>query len=169
MKNIIFIVLMSMPIMAYAQESCVTTTTESVEGKMEIDTKVPKNLEGAIITIRTEDGQEKTMPAEQFKVVPRKQQFIVNKTRQIDRINCPPSKNVRRPNRLSLLVGQGYKYGIEIQADGNTLEASSRVGIIGGIQYQRLVTDRVSVGGQVLGSDLYLKNKQLLIMAGWEW
>lgn len=170
MKSLIFISIMLLSGKVFADEnSCVTTTVETVEGTKEIDTKVPKNLEGATIYVKTKDGKMTEVPAEQFKVVPRKQQFIVNKVKQTDRINCPPGQMpVVRKNRISLLAGQGYNRGINASSSGSAVEAESKVGIIGGVMYQRLLNARWSLGGQVIGSDLRMRDKQILGVLGYD-
>jgi hypothetical protein len=40
--------------------------------------------------------------------VPRKQQYLVTKTKQLDKMVCGPEKN-----RISLLAGKGQKSGLD--------------------------------------------------------
>jgi len=158
MKKLIMILALISPLSTYAVEKCLTDTGAVVtEEQLEIKTDVPKFLEGAVIIVRTADGRESTVPAEKFKVVPRKQQFITTKTKQLEKTVCSAEQN---KNRVALLGGQGPKGGFDKSATATTVTVESRVGVIGGLQYQRLVTDRISVGAQLQD------NKSALLSVG---
>lgn len=153
------------PAISFAASECKTTTTEEVQDKLDIDTKVPKDLEGAEITVKTKDGKVSKMKTSDFKVVPRKQQYIVKKVKETERIDCTKKVKVvrlQRKNRISLMVGQGPKTGLDLNSSSDKVDASSRVGMIGGVQYQRLLTERVSLGG------IAQSNKSLLIELGYD-
>jgi hypothetical protein len=154
-KFIIFFIL-CLPAFAIASENCSTTSeAESVEERLEIRTDVPSHLKGATIIVRRADGKETSVPAEQFKVVPRQQQFIVTKTKQHDKTLCSAQIN---KNRLSVLAGNGPKEGLDRTNNGSTVTVESRVGTVGGVQYQRLTDVEVlgmplSVGGQLQSNE----------------
>ncbi len=60
-------------------------------------------------------------------------------------------KEVRR-NRISLVGGYGTQYGINGNYSPDLIEMETKVGLVGGLQYQRLLpllNDRLSVGLQV--------------------
>ena len=124
-------------------------STVDAEEQMEIKTDVPNHLKGATITVKLADGRESTVPAENFKVVPRKQQFLVTKTVSTEVFTCTVAGENQK-NRVSLLGGHGAKEGLNVSRDESTGSASveSRVGLVGGLQYQRLVFDQLSLGIQ---------------------
>ena len=109
MKNLIIALIAVLPIIVQASDNCSTTSdAEQIEEQMEIKTDVPSHLKGATIIVRLADGKETAVPAEKFKVVPRKQQYLVTKTKQLDKMVCGPEKN-----RISLLAGKGQKSGLD--------------------------------------------------------
>jgi hypothetical protein len=153
MKKFIAIIMFCSPLFAHAEKCATSTDAEQVEETREIKTDVPKHLEGATITIRLADGRESTVPAEKFKVVPRLQQFLITKTKQQTTTMCSADKN-----RLSVLAGKGPKNGLDVDKSQspNKVTVESEYGGVGGLQYQRLVTDRISVGAQVQTNDSVL-------------
>lgn len=156
MKKYIAILVLLSPILAFASENCSTTVgTETVEETKEIKTDVPNYLKGAMIIVRTADGRESSVPAEQFKVVPRKQQFLVSRIKQTDKTMCSAETN---KNRVSLLAGNGAKGGLSRSSTPTSVTIESRTGVIGGAQYQRLLTDRISVGAQIQDNKSVLMN-----------
>lgn len=147
MKTLLFILFVFVAWKVFADDHCATKTGSSVvEDTMEIKTDVPKFLEGATIIVRLKDGTESVVPADKFKVVPRKQQFIVTKTRQLDMVMCSADKE---KNRAALLVGQGPTGTLNVSRTYSKVSVESQVDAVGGLQYQRLVTDKLSLGAQV--------------------
>lgn len=120
---------------------------EEVDEQTEITTAVPSHLKGATIIVRLADGKETTVPAERFKVVPRVQEFVVTKTSVTKVTSC--TTNDPRKNRVSLLGGHGAKAGLDTSTTGSTVEVESRTGVVGGAQYQRMLGERLSIGGQL--------------------
>ena len=127
---------------AAAMADC-TTTSEEVAAQQEITTDVPAHLKGATITVRLADGRESSVPAEQYKVVPRKQQFLVS--RYVQRETCSNALK----NRVSVLGGAGPSNRLKVKQTGSTVEVSTATGAVGGLQYERNLNDRFSVGAQV--------------------
>lgn len=129
---------------------------ELVEQVTEIKkTDMPAHLEGATIIVRLKDGRESVVPAEKYKVVPRQQQFIVTKTSRTSALVCVDEKD---RNRVSLLGGKGPKGGLDVNRSGDTVTVESQYGAVGGLQYQRLITEDISVGGQVQTNDSIMLN-----------
>ena len=126
----------------YAGETCSETAEQAIEQK-EIKTDVPKFLEGATITVQLKDGRESRVPAERFKVVPRKQQFLVTKTKST--MLCKASEK----NRVSVLGGYGTKASLSktVNSPSDTTVKTNE-GAVGGLQYQRKVSNRLSIGAQ---------------------
>jgi glyceraldehyde-3-phosphate dehydrogenase/erythrose-4-phosphate dehydrogenase len=142
------IIAMFLSLSALASDPVCSEQVGSVEttGQLEIKTDVPSHLKGATITVHLANGKETTVPAEQFKVVPRKQQFITTATEVTKVSSC--TTNTPNKNRLSLVGGHGTKSGLETTVTGTTTEVETRAGLIGGAQYQRMLNDTISVGVQ---------------------
>lgn len=144
-KIIVFTALFSL--ISMASENCTDqTSAEEITGQTEINTDVPNHLKGATIIIRQADGKESSVPAEKFKVVPRKQQFITTKTQVKQVISC--ENTVLNKNRVSALGGYGTKGGLKSSSNGSVAEVESKNGSVLGLQYQRLLTERLSLGIQ---------------------
>ena len=138
----------SLMIVNVKAEDCTTTSSaDEIKEQLEIKTDVPKHLEGAKIIVRLADGRESEVPAERFKVVPRKQQFITTRVQSSTIMAC----NKLDKNRVSALIGRGAKHGLgRTNVSATSTEVESNVGAVGGIQYQRVITkDGLSVGAQV--------------------
>lgn len=128
---------------AFADCTEQTGETETKE-KLLITSDVPSHLKGATITVKRVDGKESTVPAEKFKVVPRKQQFVVSKVE----VNKVKTCSGNKPNRVSLLGGYGARNGLTSSTSGTTTTIESSSGLVGGAQYQRMVGGPWSLGVQ---------------------
>lgn len=162
MKTLLFVLIISTMFLAsivMAEDCSTDSQAETVEEQLEIKTDVPKHLVGATICVKRADGAESCVPAEKFKVVPRQQQFITMKTKQLDTKVCSVKvKDGKEKNRVSLMGGQGPKYGLQRSVEPGKVTVESNSGLIGGAQYQRLLTDKVSVGAQVQSNESVLVN-----------
>jgi hypothetical protein len=137
MKCALFLLLMT-PLAVHAGESC---TSEQVAEQRDINTNVPNHLKGAKIIIRQADGSESIVPAEKFKVVPRKQQFVTTKTTML----CRASEK----NRVAALGGYGPTGALKNRKeDTKTTVVDTKEGVVGGLQYQRKLNDKFSLGVQ---------------------
>ena len=147
MKNLIMAMFLIVNI-SFASEPTCTEQVGQVEEKekLELTTDVPKYLKGATITVTKADGSSSTVPAERFKVVPRKQQFIVTKTEVSKTISCSAEEN--RKNRVSLLGGYGSRNGLTTTRNATNVTVESSSGVVGGAQYQRMLNNRWSLGVQ---------------------
>jgi hypothetical protein len=83
MKKYIILFALFLPIVSIAgEERCEDFSSgEQIEEQLNISTDVPNFLKGATIIVRLANGKESVLSADKFKVVPRKQQFIVTKTK----------------------------------------------------------------------------------------
>jgi hypothetical protein len=142
MKNLL-IILISVSIGTNMFADDCSESKSTVKGQYVIDTNVPSHLRGATITVTQADGKSSTVPAEKFKVVPRKQQFITAETEKT--LVCTDSKK----NRVSVLGGRGVQEGIKTtKLSSTTTQAESNVGFVGGLEYQRKVWKDFSIGVQ---------------------
>lgn len=141
----LILTLLSLPV--FAAEICSTSAqNEQVLETVTISTDVPSHLKGATIVVRLADGRESKVPAELFKVVPRKQQRLVTKLSSEKTISCLKTSETK--NRLSLLGGYGTQKGLKRSVRSDGVDVETRAGVVGGIQYQRSLTERFSVGVQ---------------------
>lgn len=94
---------------ANSQESC---NNQCSVINQDVNTPVPKALKDAEIVVRTKDGKEYRMSANDFKVVPRKQQFKI-KERIVykGRSDLPVSpKEAKDESEGILMLGLSYDY-----------------------------------------------------------
>lgn len=136
--------------MMLSQAAKADTCTKSIESTQVVTTtNVPPALVGAVVRVTMINGQTYDFDSNEYMVVRRKQERTVKSKLLI----CRPE--VKR-NRVSLLAGQGAQAGLSTKKSGPNAEVESNVGLVVGGQYQRLVTDKVSVGVQIQSSETAL-------------
>lgn len=70
-------------------------------------------------------------------------------------------KEVYLKNRVSLVLGRGLQRGLTVSyPDSSTTRVENEIGFVGGLQYQRLLTRRFSLGAQIQ------TNKTVSILGG---
>lgn len=153
---VVFVLLISSIAMAETCEDSSEVNTK--EEQMEIKTDVPNFLKGATIIVRLANGKETVVPAEKFKVVPRKQQFLTVKTDTLKTRTCTQVISENKKNRFSVMAGKGPKPGLDRRNYGNVVEVESRTGTVGGAQYQRMLNTEISVGAQLQTNETVLLN-----------
>jgi hypothetical protein len=164
MKKYIILFALFLPIVSIAgEERCEDFSSgEQIEEQLEIKTDVPSFLKGATIIVRLANGKESIVSADKFKVVPRKQQFITTKTKQIDTKLCTieleQQQKELNKNRISALIGSAPGSSLNVTKDANSTTIEHGNVTVTGVQYQRLVTDKVSVGGQIQSNESVLVN-----------
>lgn len=163
MRILILVMFLSFFLGMYVNaEECSTQESElATTGELLIKTDVPKYLEGATITVTLANGKSSTVPAEKFKVVPRKQQFITTHTNKTVVKTCAGEEAKR--HRVSVLAGEGAKNGLHRENSPSVTKIESRAGFTAGLQYQyksklKLLKAPVSVGlqGQTNGGSVLL-------------
>ncbi len=117
---------------------------------------VPDHLKGATIAVKLTDGTESVVKAEDFMVVPRKPRAAKPKPVAEPKVitvevikECAviePAKPLK--NRLSLLGGYGSQSGLDVSRAGSRATVEAQLGLVVGAQYQRMVTERFSLGVQ---------------------
>ena len=121
------------------------------------------------------DGKVKTYDGDEWIVVKRRkgpkpaakpapvcEPKVVKVTETKTETKYVTQKVEQRKNRLSLAAGQGPNPGIDTSTAGVSAEARTKVGAVGAVQYQRLLTERVSAGLQLQS------NKTTLIELGFD-
>jgi hypothetical protein len=149
MINMKYLLLLLLSTSLYAAPTCKTENSEenAVEQKV-LTTDVPSHLNGATIIVRLANGKQTEVPAEQFKVVPRKQQYLVTRTLTTSNTTCSEEAVKLNKNRISVLGGIGAQEGLSKSTNGSTVKVESNTGAVGGVQYQRLITEKISIGVQ---------------------
>jgi hypothetical protein len=139
MKYVMIILIAAISTISYAgSEQCSSGTRKAtLNEQYNVNTDVPAHLKGATITITLADGRSSTVPAEKFKVVPRKQQLIVKHDTVETTITCSTQQPIQR-NRVSVLAGRGTQEGLDRNNDNapNEVTVENKVGPIFGAQYQ---------------------------------
>lgn len=138
--------LLFMTSVAFAADCDTQESAEEATDKLEIKTDVPNHLKGATVCVRLADGKESCVPAEKFKVVPRQQQFIVTKTEKSKVTVC--SVKEYEKNRVSALIGKGPTGALTHSTSDITTSVQSEDSAVGGVQYQRMMNDKLSLGVQ---------------------
>jgi len=141
MKRYYFLILTLLGILAVTllssaakAQSCSTDTNAVVsEVQEDVNTKVPKVLEGAKIIIRRADGKEEVLKAEDFKVVKRVQQFKVTERNVTQKVTC----NKDTQKNLLMLGGRKDHTDYDISSNGNSLTVQSDKKIVLDAAYMR--------------------------------
>lgn len=139
MKNIIFTLVFAVVVFfmneAYAKECKTLSKSDVQEVKEDVNTEVPKGMEGAVIIVRTKDGRESSVPIEKYKVVPRKQQFKVTKTNTTEKMLCEADET------KNMIVVGGRKdhrdLDVDVSSDGKTASVVSEKGLVLDASYIR--------------------------------
>lgn len=164
---IILLALISGP--SFAGESCTSATSDTqFETTSVSESAAPKYLEGATITVTLANGKSSTVPAEKFKVVPRRQEQRVSLIRtRTDRV-C--SVDSAKPHRISVMAGRGLQKGLDVDnsAGPGTVAVENRIGAIFGVQYQYR-TDLEIFGHPLSVGVQGQNNKSGLGMIGLDW
>lgn len=145
---VFFGILLAFSQFSRASQCDITVGEDVVNERVDINTDVPNYLVGAKITVTLADGTSSTVPAEKFKVVKRQQQFLVTKTTKNTIKTCKAADQEYNKNILSGMVGYGLVGGLEKDRDPTRLEVETKVGPSVGIQYQRRLNERFTIGIQ---------------------
>lgn len=148
MKKLILILAMVLSSQVFAADCTTDVSEDKATDWLIITTNTPKHLKGAKITVTLADGTSSTVPAEKFKVVPRKQQSVVTRVERNKVTSCTV-KGESSKNRVSVLGGYGPNGGLKTTNPAPyTTQVDPDHGVTGGLQYQRSITDRFSLGVQ---------------------
>lgn len=139
MKTFLGITIMALLSFQVHAECATEMGSETVAGQYKIDTAVPSHLKGKVYLVCDANGTNCEYPVSsaKFKLVPRKQQFITQKTVQTDRVTCQSVTVKKLKNRVSGIVGEGPNSGFDVSNYGNSTTVQNRIGVVGGVQYQR--------------------------------
>ena len=125
MKNLILTLMMLLSVEAIAD--CNTARVEKVdETREDVNTPVPRGLEGAQIILKTKDGRTSVMNIEQYKIVPRRQQFKVSMVRITSKMTCSVAKESTDNNTLILGVRKDHT-GLDIETSSTDTSSTAKV------------------------------------------
>jgi hypothetical protein len=117
----------------------------------------PEYLKGATVTVKLANGTTYEYKSEDMAVVPRKNLNInAAKVAGFDKLHkkvVDKELVKNRKNRVYGLAGYGPTGDLKVSTNGSTYETKHRKGVVGGIGYQRKVTEKVNVGVQVQTND----------------
>jgi hypothetical protein len=132
MKMIVVFFILFVMTLANASDSCQESSHVKLEDvSYRVDTDMPKHLKGATITVTQVDGKTSTVPAEKFKVVPRKQQFVVGQNQVVSQhVIC-------KSNSKNMLIGEVRKDVTDLDAtsNGSTAEVHANKALVPGLNY----------------------------------
>lgn len=111
----------------------VQTTNAQVQTST-ITTDVPKHLQDAVIVIRLKDGRESQVSANQFKVVPRKQQHLITEVKTHTERVCKVSG---KEKNLLMVGGRRDHKDLDIRVNGKTATVESEKGLVLDAAYMR--------------------------------
>lgn len=120
---------------------------------------IPKALQDSKITTTLKNGKKVNFDGNEWMVVrrkaPRKITEAVALTVPFITKELVPvvvvQKSAIKMNRARLIGGVGPK-GFESSTKTNYVEINSKSGVVGGVGYDRLLNEAVSIGGQVLSN-----------------
>lgn len=144
-----FILLIVFGCHATKAEDCTDTQQKNeVQEEQVITTDVPNHLKDAVIIVRTKDGRESTVSANQFKVVPRKQQRLVTKVKEYTERICKVSG---KEKNLLMFGGRRDHKDLDTQVNGKTATVESEKGLVLDASYlrQNIFDSKLGVGAGV--------------------
>lgn len=141
MKHIFLTILLIGSVSNADNKSCkVSEESTIIEKQEDVNTKVPRDLEGAEIIIKRKDGTTETIKSEEFKVVKRKQQFKVKERSIIQRVECAPTIIVKEKKEKKNLLAVGARRdhtGLHKSVNGNIGTVSSERAMVLDLSYTR--------------------------------
>jgi hypothetical protein len=169
MKHMIAMVLFLTVNSAVALPNC-----QFKEESQDVNTPVPKELEGSVVIIRTKDGKETQMKSEDYKVVKRKQQFKIKKQTITEREPCEPTvvtvehetvrevyRDVDETKNLIMLGVRVDHVDLDGSATGNTARIYDKRGPVFDLSYYRKSVFKSRIGAG-LGLDTNLTPRAMI-------
>ena len=147
MKTLIVLFTMIFSISAQALQCGETEAVKTTEqSSVEVMTEVPKHLKGSTIVFKKADGSEEVLKSEEYMVVKCKHKRpVIKESTKETKLACKGAEN---KNIVSLKAVDCYSDVKKTESGSTaTLKVERQVGV--GLQYQRAITDRVYVGGEV--------------------
>jgi hypothetical protein len=124
---------------------------------------VPKELVDGEIEVKTKAGKVYKFSANEYKVVKRTENKIIfpelHATIIQERVVYGPVIYEKiNPNRFNLMLGSAPNGRLKVKHIGSTVKVSTERDFTFGLQYDRMVTDSINLGGTILSNDTFLFN-----------
>lgn len=114
--------------------------------------ELPAFMKGATISVTLKDGRTYQFKSETHKVVPRLGDMAAAPA--TSRSKRKPEEAKSGKNRVRLLGGYG-RTGLATENNGSTVTVRTSSGLVGGVGYDRMISERWSLGGQALSNGTY--------------
>lgn len=119
--------------------------------------EMPKYLEGATVTVTLKNGKTYEYKSEDMAVVKRANLGVhKNEAKQTRKALATVAKKIKnkklvknKKNRIYGLIGYGNTGSLDVSTNGSTYETKHSRGAVGGIGYQRKVSEDLNLGVQV--------------------
>lgn len=146
-----YLLMLLIPFNVYANDCSETRNVVTEDVVYNVDTKMPQALKGAEITVKAADGKTYTFKAEEFMVVPRKQQNVLGQNKTIlSKVQCSADTD---KNIVSIEARKDIKNNhVRESTKGSTktLDLVTTKDVIPGVNYfRREVIGDVGVGAGV--------------------
>lgn len=132
-----YLLLLLIPFTVKANDCSESRSTVAEDVVYTVDTAMPKELKGAVITVTLANGKTHTFKSNEFMVVPRKQKNVLGQNKTVtSKISCVDSDK----NIVSIEARKDYKKSnVRESAEGSTkkLELVTTKSTIPGINYFR--------------------------------
>ena len=112
--------------------------------------EVPVAMKDGVIVVTLKSGKQYTYSLNEYKVVRRGKADGVQKS-----LSSKSGAAAQYKNRVRVLGGIGPT-DIGVTNNGSTVIVKSTNGAVGGLGYDRMVSERISIGGQALTNGTYL-------------
>jgi hypothetical protein len=122
--------------------------------------EVPKMFVDSKIVVTLKDGKQFTFDGNEWMVVRRKAKKSIailapkNESKKENKVAKSEEKDNKNKNRIRLMGGIGPS-GFDTTKRRNSVEVETTEDILGGVGYDRLITEEWSLGGQVLSNGTY--------------
>jgi len=119
--------------------------------------EVPSYLKDATITVTLKNGKTYSYSANEYFVAKRGQKKSESSS-PLGPVASEPAQKASQPvassqnkNRIRAFGGVGPT-GFSSSSNGSSLSVQTKSGAVGGVGYDRMVSDKVSVGGQAISN-----------------
>jgi hypothetical protein len=111
---------------------------------------VPDYMKDGVITVTLKDGKQYTFSTNTHKVVVRGSKAV--------RPTLVKAAEERPKNRVRLLGGYGPSGELNTTQNSSSVTVKTDSSAVGGVGYDRLLTDKLSIGGQIQTNETVLIN-----------
>ncbi len=114
--------------------------------------EVPEYLKDGVISVTLKDGKVYHFSSNEYKVVKRGNE--AEETLESVKLSQERVIEVQKKNRVRVLGGVAPS-GLDTSSSGNTVSVKNKTEGVAGAGYDRMLTDKISVGGAALTNGTY--------------